>query len=201
MPFGNCFTSVCHAEEVVTDLVWAHRRPALFFHFPNTFLPPESSPRAFISLCKRCQLLLSWPCSQIAVSWQPPVFLLPLLPPRLPACMCSLGFRSIASKVGGSPGRRWQWWLSDAAAGRPWRTLCPPPADAPACLAACANVGQGDGLTLILSLAQAGEQISGIFPLENLRFWGLPVVSGAASLSVASAFQFPFPWCSVSFEW
>ena len=42
---------------------------------------------------------------------------------------------------------------------------------APACLAACANVGQGDGLTLILSLAQAGERISGIFPPENLHFW------------------------------
>lgn len=55
-----------------------------------------------------------------------------------------------------------------AAAGLSLPCAC---GSAPACLAACADVGQGDRLTLTLSLAQAGGRISGIFPPETLHFW------------------------------
>lgn len=41
------------------------------------------------------------------------------------------------------------------------------------CLAACANVGRGDRLTLILSLAQSWRADFWNFPSENLHFWGL----------------------------
>lgn len=64
--------------------------------------------------------------------------------------------------LGGSGGGSGGW--SDAA---PWPSCPPPPVEAHLlCLAACANVGQGDRLTLILSLAQAGEWISGISHLR-----------------------------------
>lgn len=156
--------SVCHAEKVVTDLIWTHRRPALFFHFFQHFLSSQVQSKGFyLALCNCCQLILSWPCSQITVSRQPP------LPPSLPACMCSLGFCSITLKVLRRP---WvavamvaHQMLPRAAPSQP--SPCPPPVEAHLlCLAACANVTQGDRFTLILSLAQSWSQISGIFHLR-----------------------------------
>lgn len=75
--------SVCHAEKVVTDRVWAHGQPALFFHFLQHFLSSRVQSKGFhFAPCNCCQLILSWPCSQIAVSRQPP---LSFPPPSLPS--------------------------------------------------------------------------------------------------------------------
>lgn len=171
---------ICHAEKVVTDSVWAHRQPALFFHFLQHFLSSRVQSKGFyFALYNRCQLLLSWPCSQIAVSWQPPPSSLhPLLLPSLPACMCSFGFCSIAVKALQRP-----WAAVAAGLLLPPAALAlslPPPVEAHLlCLAACANVGQGDRLTLILSLAQSWRAHFWNFPRENLHIWGLSALSPA----------------------
>ena len=80
--------------------------------------------------------------------------------------------------------------------------MLPPPTcgGAPVRLAACANVGQGDRLALILGSAQAGEQIAGIFSTCEPPFLGCVCsVSNPreAPLTVSSpAFQF-FSCCSI----
>lgn len=156
--------SVCHAEKVVTDLIWTHRRPACSFISSNTFFPPESSPRAFIWRSVTAASLSS-------LGPAPRLQSLGSLP-SLPACphaCAALVFCSITLKVLRRP------WvavamvahqvLPRAAPSQP--SPCPPPVEAHLlCLAACANVTQGDRFTLILSLAQSWSQISGIFHLR-----------------------------------
>lgn len=64
--------SVCHAEKVGTDPVWAQRRPALSFHFLQHFLSSRVRSKGFRWAPRNCcQLVLAWPRSQMAVSWQP----------------------------------------------------------------------------------------------------------------------------------
>lgn len=198
---------------VVTGPVWAYGQPALFFqflrHLPPRPLPPVQSKGFYFALCHCGQLILSWPCFQIAVSGQRPLGLPPPSPSSQPAtCMCSLGFCSITlgaeEALGGSSSGPSE--AVPAAPPGPPRSPSPhpPPAEAHLLgLAACANVGQGDSLTLILSLAQSYRadlwnfhltiSISGVY-----LFYLLP--PSEASLTVSSAFQFLFPWCSISFE-
>lgn len=102
----------CQAEKVVTGPAWAHRQPALFIS-SSTFFPPESSPRPFILRCVTAASFSLGP----APRWRSPgslpsVFLHPLFLPSLPACMCTLGLRSIALKALKRP------WVAGAAAVR-----------------------------------------------------------------------------------
>jgi len=61
---------------------------------------PVQSKGFYFALCHCGRLILSWPCSQIAVSGQRPLGLPPPSPPPgLPTCMCSLGFRSITGST------------------------------------------------------------------------------------------------------
>lgn len=79
------------------------------------------------------------------------------------------------SEARGGGGRGGRQRLPRAA-----RPLPPPTVEAHLlCLAACAHVGQGDRLTLILSLAQSWRVDFWKFPPENLHFWGLSVLSPA----------------------
>lgn len=84
------------------------------------------------------------------------------------------------------------------AAPRPQPFPCPLPVEAHLlCLAACANVGQGDRLTLILSLAQSWRADFWNFPPDNLHFWGLSVLSPAyfhlGIFHCFFCFSVPFP--------
>lgn len=107
-----------------------------------------------------------------SVSWRPPLGLPPPRPPcpapapRLPkpACMhfqlwvLIHHLESSEAALGSGGGG----WLVRCC--RPAPSPCPLTCgDTPVCLAACANVGQGDRLALILGSAQAGERIAGIF--------------------------------------
>lgn len=106
LPCGDCLMSVCHAEKVGTDPVWAQRRPALFFHFLQHFLSSRVQSKGFhLALRNCCQLVLAWPCSQIAVSWQPSsVFSLPR--PACPRACAALVFAPSPWTVRGGPGGR-----------------------------------------------------------------------------------------------
>lgn len=175
--------SICHAEMVVTDPVWAYRQPALFFRFLQHFLPtaPQSGPRAFI-LCSVTAASLSslGPAPRLQSPGSvPSVCLHPPLPPSLPTCMCSLGFRSITLKVevalgGGGP--------SEAAPAAP--APAPPPSSAcgstpawPCCLCKC-RTGTQPHTNPQLSTELESRSLE--FPPDNLHFWGLSVLSPAS---------------------
>lgn len=162
MPFGDCFMSVCHAEEVGDDPTWAQRPPALFFHFLQHFLSSRVLSKAFVWRSVPAASLSSRPCSQTAASWQPPS--VSSTPPTQPAHVhVQPRFSLHRLEVPRRPRVAVTTWPAGAAACCPRPSPCPPPVEAHLlCLAACANVGQGDTHTNP-QLSRAGERISGIF--------------------------------------
>lgn len=138
-------------RKVVTDPVWAHRRPALFFHSLRHFLSSRVQSKGFyLALCKCCQLILSGPAPRFpSLGSLPLVFSTLCSLPACPHACAALVFRSITLSV-----LRWPWVAVAAMAHQTlpravrWPSPCPPPVEAHLlCLAACANVGQGDRLS------------------------------------------------------
>lgn len=190
VPLGNGFLSVCPAEMVVTGPVWAYGQPALFFqflrHLPPRPLPPVQSKGFYFALCHCGQLILSWPCFQIAVSGQRPLGLPPPSPSSQPAtCMCSLGFCSIT--LGAEEA------LGGSSSGPSEAVPAAPPGPPPVPLTPSATCGSTPAWPCCLCKCWTGRQPhtnpqlstelqsrSLEFPPDNLHFWGLSVLSPAS---------------------
>lgn len=104
--------SICHAEKVVTDPVWAHRRPALFFHFLQHFLSSRVQSKGFyLALCKCCQLILSGPAPRFqSLGSLPLVFSTLCSLPACPHACAALVFTPSPCAFCGGPGWRWPQW-------------------------------------------------------------------------------------------
>lgn len=171
--------SVCHAEKVVTDPVWAQRWPALFFHFLRFLSSRVQSEGFYLALCNCCQLLLSRSCSQIAVSWQPPS----VFPTRssLPAARMHVQpwfslhhLESSEDALGGGDRGGPSGAATCCLPALSLPSTCGSTSALPCCLCKCRTRRQTH---TNLQLSQSWRVDFWNFPPENLHFWGFSSVS------------------------
>lgn len=164
---------VCHAEKAVTDRC-GHRDGGFALSFPPTLSACVQSEGSYWAPSPLPFTL--WPCSRRQSPGSPLGFL--HTPPACPHACAALALTPPPRKFGG--GRGWRRLRRPRRPSDAARPLPPSTGEAHLlCLAACAHVGQGDRLTLILSLAQSWRGDFWKFLPENLHFWGLSVLSPA----------------------
>lgn len=160
VPFGGCFVSVCHAEKVGTDPGRAQTACFVLSFPPALSFLPRPVQGLFFGCVTAARLSSLGPAPRLQSPGS-----LPRFPPHSlrPACPHARAAWFSLRRLGSceeAPGGGDHVAGSAAACGPGPLLAAPPPTPMEAhllCLAACANVGQGDRLTLILSLAELGS--------------------------------------------